>query len=150
MQLNGLGIDVLDSDGHAAPAGDINIGRGGNIELVADRSGGNGSRCASQRLPLHCDGNGNGADGSASGDGDVAVELHQIPGAALIGDAAQSNDAGALAVDNAVGAGHRGFTENRVGVGGDLLHKYVGVLCQNNHSFRKKDSGEDISPRRIV
>ena len=35
-------------------------------------------------------------------------------------------------------------------IGGNLLHKYVGVLCQNNHSFRKKDCGEDISPRRMV
>ena len=43
-----------------------------------------------------------------------------------------------------------GFRKHRIPIGGNLLHKYVGVLCQNNHSFRKKDSGEDISPRRMV
>ena len=39
-----------------------------------------------------------------------------------------------------------GFRKHRIPISGNLLYKHIAILCQNNHSFLKKDSGEGIPP----
>src|SRR5699024_1383951 len=70
LGLGGLGVDVLDRHGDAAAFQDVNIGRHGDVELVAHSRRGDGGCGAAQGFPIQRNGNGDGTHGAAGRNGD--------------------------------------------------------------------------------
>lgn len=149
LQLNGLGGNIFYCHSDTAATGNLNKCGCEDIELIIHSGGCNRGNCAAQGLPLHSDGNGNGPSRAACWDGDVTAEHHLVAGTALVGQAAQGNNAGAVPVDDTVRAGNRRLAKYRILIRGNLLKKYVCKFSQKTHSFQKKIAA-GLLPRRIV
>ncbi|AWY06842.1 MAG: hypothetical protein [Caudoviricetes sp.] len=109
-----------------------------DVEQVAYSGGGNDGSRAGQGFPGNCQGQGNGPGSAASCNGNVGVRAHPIAGAALIGDAPQSDDAAPGPVaDIAPGAGDGRLGQQNVLADGDGLSRVRGKLRHDIIPFQK-------------
>nr|DAL60178.1 MAG TPA_asm: hypothetical protein [Caudoviricetes sp.] len=154
-EVDGLSAGVFHCDRQAAAFRDANLCGNINVKVVLYRRRRDSCRCTGQRLSVDGKRRRDGLNRASGWNRDVAAKGDPKQGAILISEAAQRDNACALAMHDTRLAIDRRFGQGDVLPCGYAYNIRVCVLCQNNQSFLKgsistrlKYSGGAIAPPR--